>query len=165
MSLSIIVAAATNNVIGRNDSLPWRLSSDLRRFKSLTMGHHLIMGRKTFDSISRLLPGRKTIIMTRSQEFQIEGALIANTLSQAIEQAKSDPECFVVGGAEIYKQAIPLAQKIYLTRVNQAVTGDTYLPEIPWEQFEMTSAENIPADEKNEYATTFQVYQKKAVAP
>ena len=160
MSLSIIVAASRNNVIGINGDLPWKLSSDLKRFKSLTMGHHLIMGRNTYASINRLLPGRTTIIMTRTEGFHVEGALTAKTLDEAIEYAKHDSECFVVGGAEIYRQAIPLAHKIYLTRVNQAVSGDTFLPEVEWDQFEMTFAEEFAADKKNEFSTTFQIYRR-----
>lgn len=161
MTVSIIVAAAANHVIGINDDLPWRLSADLKRFKSLTMGHHLIMGRKTFESINRLLPGRTTVILTRNPDFRFPGALIAGDLEQALDLTQADQERFVVGGGEIYRQAIPLANKIYLTRVHAEVEGDTYLPEIPWDLFEKVSEESIPADDRNEFETSFQVYQRK----
>lgn len=161
MTLSVIVAAARNGVIGSEDQLPWRLSSDLKRFKSLTMGHPIIMGRKTYDSIQRLLPGRTSIILTRQRDFAVDGALIAHSLEQALEQAGFASECFVIGGAEIYRLAIPLADRIYLTRVEAEVPGDTTLPEVPWEEFELVSEESVAADEKNQYPTTFQIYRRR----
>lgn len=163
MSLSVIVAASQNNIIGVDDDLPWRLSADLKRFKSITMGHAMIMGRKTFESINRLLPGRTTIILTRQNDYHFEGAMIADSLDKALALAKEDTECFVVGGAEIYKQALPLAKRIYFTRVETVVNGDTRLPEIDWEEFELVSEEKIVADEKNEYETTFQVWDRRSV--
>lgn len=162
MSLSVIVAASRNGVIGRNDDLPWRLSSDLKRFKALTMGHHMIMGRKTYDSINRLLPGRTTIILSRNPDYRVPGALMADNLQQAVELAGNDPECFVVGGAEIYRQALPIAQRIYLTRVEAEVEGDTCLPPVNWDSFQQVKAERVHADERNEYDTTFQVYERLA---
>lgn len=161
MTLSIIVAASVNNVIGHEDELPWRLSADLKRFKSLTMGHCMIMGRKTYDSINRLLPGRTTIILTRNPDYSVPGALIAHSLDDAVAQAGDDSECFVVGGAEIYRMALPMADRIYLTRVEATIEGDTKLPEIDWDAFDLLSEEEVSADDRNEFETRFQVYQRR----
>jgi len=148
-NLAMIVAASTNNVIGVDGDLPWHISADLKRFKKLTMGHHLIMGRKTFESIGRCLPGRTTVIITRQPDFTFEGAKIANSIESAIELAGDDPSPFIIGGAEIYAIAMPHVSKIYLTRVHQEVAGDTFLPEIDWNQWELTkshqSEPNTPA--------------------
>ena len=162
MNLSVIVAASLNDCIGHAGDLPWRLSADLKRFKKLTMGHSLIMGRKTFDSIGRLLPGRTTIIVTRQSDFRFEGALVANSIERALELAAADPQPFVTGGSEIYRLALPLAQTLYLTRVQTQIDGDTFLPnEIDWEQWELTDSENHPADSRNEFDYTFETYIRR----
>jgi dihydrofolate reductase len=135
--LAMIVAASTNDVIGVDGDLPWHISADLKRFKRLTMGHHMIMGRKTFESIGRCLPGRTTIILTRQLDFEFEGAKIAHTIQQAIELAAADPLPFIVGGAEIYALAMPHVTDIYLTRVHQTIDGDTYLPAIEWKRWKI----------------------------
>jgi dihydrofolate reductase len=133
----MIVAASTNGVIGVDGDLPWHISADLKRFKSLTMGHHLIMGRKTFDSIGKCLPGRTTIIVTRQNDYTFEGAEVAHSINEALEIATHDDCPFVVGGAEIYALAMPLVSHIYLTRVHQTIAGDTHLPPIDWNQWEL----------------------------
>ena len=156
----MIVAASENNVIGNKDDLPWRLSADLKRFKKLTMGHHIIMGRKTFDSIGRLLPGRTTVIITRKNDYQFEGAKVANSLESAIEICRDDPTPFVTGGAEIYRIAIPLVSHLHLTRVHTQIEGDTFLPEINWEQWTLINSESHSADEKNEFDITFESYER-----
>ena len=143
--LALIVAASENNVIGINDDLPWRLSADLKRFKSLTMGHAIVMGRKTFDSIGRLLPGRQTVIITRNQDFQFEGASVVHSIDDAIEACRSQEITFLTGGAEIYRLGLPLVDEIYLTRVHTQIEGDTFLPEIDWEQFELIETEDFKA--------------------
>jgi len=127
--LSIIVAMAKNRTIGINNTLPWRCPEDLKHFKSLTMGHHMIMGRKTFDSIGKPLPGRTTVVVTRNRELKIEGCTMANSLQQAIDACTGDSEIFVVGGAELYTQALPLADTLYLTEIQQEVKGDAHFPE------------------------------------
>ncbi len=142
---AMIVAASTNDVIGVDGDLPWHLSSDLKRFKKLTMGHHLIMGRKTFDSIGRCLPGRTTVIVTRQPDFVFPGAKVAGSIEAAIELAADDPMPFIVGGAQIYALAMPYVDHIYLTRVYQTIQGDTYLPAIDWEQWEITEAHKATA--------------------
>ncbi|MEE9331880.1 MAG: dihydrofolate reductase [Methylophilaceae bacterium] len=126
--LSIIVAIANDNVIGVNNTLPWHLPEDLKRFKALTMGHHIIMGRKTYESLGRLLPGRTTVIVTRNKQYHVEGAVIANSLEQALDVARVDEEAFLIGGAELYKIGLPLADKLYVTEVHADFEGDAYLP-------------------------------------
>jgi len=150
-SLAMIVAASSNDVIGVDGDLPWHISADLKRFKQLTMGHHLIMGRKTFESIGRCLPGRTTVIVTRQPNFAFEGAKIAHTIESAIEIATEDPSPFIVGGAEIYSLAMPYVDCIFLTRVHQEVDGDTHLPTIEWDQWELIKTQN-PASEESEAA-------------
>ncbi|MFZ1810872.1 MAG: dihydrofolate reductase, partial [Candidatus Nitrotoga sp.] len=127
--LAIIVAMARNRTIGINNTLPWRISADLKRFKSLTMGHHLIMGRKTFDSIGKPLPGRTTVVVTRNDALKIEGCIMAHSLEEAITACAGDDEIFIVGGAELYALAMPLVDTIYLTEIRQDVAGDTHFPE------------------------------------
>ena len=164
--LSIIVATTKNGVIGRGGKLPWRLSADLKRFKALTMGHHLIMGRKTFESIGRQLPGRTTIVMTRQPAGELAthasmtGVLAAASLDEALFQAAGDDELFVVGGAEIYALALPRADRLYVTWVDAGVEGDTFYPEIEWSTWRLVSEETHPADARNEHPTRFAVYDR-----
>lgn len=128
--LSLIVAHAKNNVIGINNTLPWHLPEDLKRFRSLTTGHHIIMGRKTYESLGRLLPNRTTVIVTRNKHYQIEGALIAHSLQAALILSSEDEEPFVIGGAELYKVALTLATKLYITEVQAEFTGDAFFETI-----------------------------------
>ena len=128
--LSIIVAIANNRVIGINNTLPWHLPEDLKRFKALTMGHHIIMGRKTYESLGRLLPGRNTVIVTRNKTFKVEGAIVANSLEVALQLCKDDVEPFLIGGAELYQYGLNLANKLYMTEVQLQVDGDAFFPEI-----------------------------------
>jgi dihydrofolate reductase len=129
-TLSIIVAVANKQVIGLNNTLPWHIPEDLKRFRALTMGHHIIMGRKTFESLGRLLPGRTTVIVTRNKHFKVEGALIAHSLQAALLLAAGDAEPFLIGGAELYKDGLQLANKLYLTEVHAEFAGDAFFPEI-----------------------------------
>lgn len=158
--LAMIVAASENDVIGNKDDLPWRLSADLKRFKKLTMGHHIIMGRKTFDSIGLLLPGRTTVIVTRQSDFVFEGAKIATSLEDAIQLCGEDPTPFVTGGAEIYRLALPRITDLHLTRVHTHSDGDTRLPEIDWTQWTLTESKAHPADNKNEFDISFETYSR-----
>jgi dihydrofolate reductase len=125
--ISIIVAAAKNRTIGMDNTLPWRCPEDLKHFKALTMGHHMIMGRKTFESIGRPLPGRTTVVLTRDPQLKIEGCLIAHTLPDALKLCGND--AFIVGGADIYAQSIDYANILYITEIQQDVLGDAYFPE------------------------------------
>jgi dihydrofolate reductase len=129
-NLAIIVAMASNRTIGVNNTLPWRIPEDLRHFKALTMGHHMIMGRKTFDSIGRPLPGRTTVVVTRNKNMEIQGCIIAHSLQEAIAVCADDAEIFVVGGAQLYAQTLALADTLYITEIRQEVDGDAHFPEL-----------------------------------
>lgn len=164
MRISIIVAVAENGVIGRGGQLPWRLSADLQRFKQLTMGHTIIMGRRTWESIGRALPERKMIVVTRQPDYQIEDAGVAKaaSLSEAIETARAagDEEAFVIGGAELYREALTTADRLYYTRVLAAVEGDTQFPAINWTKWRLIESTEQPASVKNDYPCIFEVYER-----
>ena len=163
--LSIIAAVARNRVIGRGGELPWRLSRDLRRFKKLTMGKRIIMGRKTFESIGRLLPGRHTIVITRQPDWTFAGATVCHALDESLEVTGADEtEAFVIGGASLYATALPLADRLYLTQVQADVDGDTYFPVWNPDDWQIVSQENYPADADNEYPTRFVVYMRPEVS-
>jgi dihydrofolate reductase len=136
--LSLIVAHAKHNVIGINNTLPWHLPEDLKRFRALTTGHHIIMGRKTYESLGRLLPGRTTIIVTRNKYYQVEGALIAHSLQAALLLAAGDAEPFLIGGAELYKDGLKLATKLYITEVLAEFTGDAFFETIDLNVWQLT---------------------------
>lgn len=140
-TLSLIVAVARNSVIGINNTLPWHLPEDLKRFRALTTGHHIIMGRKTYESLGRLLPGRTTVIVTRNKNYQLEGALIAHSLEAAIDLCKDDTEAFVIGGAELYKDGLEYASKLYMTEVELEAAGDAFFPAIDLIEWKETSRE------------------------
>ncbi|MGB4811728.1 MAG: dihydrofolate reductase [Methylophilaceae bacterium] len=129
-ALSLIVACANNRVIGINNTLPWHLPEDLKRFRALTTGHHIIMGRKTYESLGRLLPNRTTVIVTRNPTYAVEGALMASSLEAAIALCKHDNEPFLIGGAELYQQGLVLATKLYVTQVQLEVQGDAFFPQL-----------------------------------
>lgn len=161
MPISLIVAMTRRGVIGRAGGLPWRLSADLKRFKSLTMGHHLLMGRKTFDSLSRALPGRTSVVITRQAGYQPPaGVLVANGLSSALQFAATDDEPFVIGGAEIFQLALSQIDRLYVTWVEAEVAGDTFFPPLDWPAWRETSREPHSADDQNEYDTTFCIYDR-----
>lgn len=149
--------------IGVGGSLPWRLSADLKRFRELTWGHHIVMGRKTFESIGKPLPGRETIIITRDQIFKAEGCTIAYSLDEALNIARElgETEAFVCGGAQIYERAIRIADRVYLTEVHAQVEADTFFPE--WDRSAWIEKESIdhPADEKNQYSFSFKRLVRK----
>lgn len=157
-NLSIIVAIANNRVIGLNNTLPWHLPEDLKRFKALTMGHHIIMGRKTYESLGRLLPGRTTVIVTRNPHYRIEGAQIAHSLEAALDMASGDAEPFLIGGAELYKAGLPLANKLYLTEVHADFVGDAYLSEI--EMAEWVETARSTHTSQNGLAYSYVEYQR-----
>lgn len=127
-TVSLIVAVANHQVIGFNNTLPWHLPEDLKRFRALTTGHHIIMGRKTYESLNRLLPDRTTVIVTRNPDYHVEGALIVHSLEAAISQCQQDNEVFIIGGAELYKEALDVAVKLYITQIELEVVGDAYFP-------------------------------------
>jgi dihydrofolate reductase len=133
-------------VIGHQGKLPWYLPADLQRFKSLTMGHHIIMGRKTWESIGRPLPGRTSVVITRNANYSAPGAVLAASLHEALTFSRLDPEPFVIGGAEIFGEALPLATRIYLTKILAAYEGDTWFPELPATQWKCVQVDHYPAE-------------------
>jgi len=139
--LSIIVAVAHDGVIGVNNTLPWHLPEDLKRFRALTMGHHIIMGRKTYDSLGRLLPGRTTVIVTRNENYKVEGALVAHSLEAAIALCEDDEEVFLIGGAELYQTGLKLAHKLYITEIELDVVGDSFFPKLVSTEWQETERE------------------------
>ncbi len=162
MFISIIVAAGENNEIGRANDLLWRLPNDMRRFKEITTGHTIVMGRKTFDSLPKgALPNRKNVVITRNKNLQLENCLILSSLDEAFVQLRDDEEVFIIGGAEIYRQALSLADKIYLTRVQATFPdADAFFPRLNAEEWQIISKETLPADEKNPYFCTFYEYRR-----
>jgi dihydrofolate reductase len=158
-TVSMIVAASENGVIGKDGDMPWRLSADLKNFKAITLGHTIIMGRKTWDSIQRLLPGRQTVIVTRQSEFKVDGAIVVGSLEDALV-ATEDESPFIVGGAEIYRLALPFVTKIYLTRVHAEIEGDTWMPEVEFSQWNKLESVSHPSDEKNSHGYSFEIYEK-----
>lgn len=158
-TISMIVAAAENGVIGKDGGMPWRLSADLKNFKRITMGSTMIMGRKTWESLPGLLPGRETVIITRQSDFQVDGAIVVGSLEAALS-ATEDQSPFIVGGAEIYRLALPHVSRIYLTRVHAEIEGDTVLPELDFEQWKKLESVSHAADEKNSYDYSFEIYEK-----
>ena len=160
MSLSIIVAMAQNCTIGINNTLPWRIPEELKHFKALTMGHHMIMGRKTFDSIGKPLPGRTTVVVTRDRNLKIDGCIIAHSLQEAIAACSKDDEIFIVGGAELYVQAIPLTDTLYITEIQQDVEGDAYFPEFDKNAWQETTREQHNQTEPQVLEYHFVIYQR-----
>ncbi len=160
MTFSMIVAMTPDRVIGRDGQLPWHLSADLRRFKRLTMGHHIIMGRRTYDSIGRLLPGRTTVVVSRQFDLAIDGALVVHSVQDAVRCCRDDSEAFFVGGQQIYREAMKIARRIYLTLVQTDVTGDAHFPEIPAAKWKLLEQEHHQADQRNEYDYTFQLFER-----
>lgn len=158
--LSIIVAMSRNRVIGANKAIPWRLPAELQMFKSITMGHHIIMGRNTWESISRLLPGRTTVIVTRQSDYRVPGAIVAASLDQAIAACSGDDEIFVIGGAELYAAALPIVDRIYLTIVDAEVAGDTLMPPCDLAPWHERSSQDFCADAKNPYRYRLTVYDR-----
>ena len=162
--LSIIVAMAKNRVIGANGVIPWRLPHELQLFKRVTMGHHIVMGRKTWESIGRLLPGRTTVIVTRQQDYAVAGAKVADSLASALAACAGDSEVFVIGGGELYRLALPLAHRIYLTTVDADPVGDTLMPDFDKAGWRELSAETFAADEKHAHAYRFSVLERRQSA-
>jgi dihydrofolate reductase len=160
MRLSIIAAMSANRVIGSNNDLPFRLPADLKRFKSLTMGHHLIMGRKTFESIGQPLPGRSTVVITHQTGYAPAGVLVAHSIEQALEIAAEDDEVFVAGGGQIYQQLLPRADRLYLTSIHEEFEGDTHFPEFEKSDWKLISEDSHEPDEKNPYPYSFLIYER-----
>jgi dihydrofolate reductase len=158
--VSLLVAVADNGVIGRGNHLPWYLPDDLKRFKALTMGKPILMGRRTFESIGRPLPGRTNLVLTRSREWSSPGAAVVHSFDEAIARAGAVAELVVVGGAEVYRLALPQARRIYLTRVRSRAEGDTVFPTLDEEKWREVAREEHPADERHAYSMSFCVLER-----
>ena len=160
--ITVIAATAENNALGKNNDLIWHLPADLKRFKKVTTGHYILMGRNTFESIGKPLPNRTTIIITRNKNYFKDGCLIANSLEEAIELAKEEKEIFIIGGAQIYKETIAknLADQLDITIVHNEFDADVYFPEINTKVWKEVLREDFKADEKNDYDYSFVSYQK-----
>ena len=162
-SVSLIVAAAENNTIGKNNQLLWHLPNDLKFFKNTTWGMAVIMGRKTFEAVNKPLPGRFNIVITRQADWKAEGTIAATDLNDALQKAKETNcnEIFVIGGGEIYKQSMEIADKIYITRVHASFDADTFFPEINESKWQLIANQDFGVDEKHKYAYSFQTWTRK----
>lgn len=159
--ITLIAAAAENNSLGKNNDLIWHLPDDFKRFKAITSGHYIIMGRKTFESFPKPLPNRTHVIITRQKNYNPENCIVVNSLEKAIEICPKDEDIFVIGGGEIYQQSIAIADKIELTRVHSTFEADTFFPEIDTTIWELVQEEFHPKDEKHLFDFSFQTYLKK----
>jgi dihydrofolate reductase len=160
--ISFIVAMDKNGVIGKNNQLPWHLPEDLKFFKRVTMGHPIAMGRKTQESIGRILPGRENIVITRQMDFHVPGCTVFNNLEDFLKYCQqSDEEVFVIGGAEIFNETFQFVERLYLTAILEEFSGDTYFPNFDLTQWELTSCEKGIKDEKNPYEYEFRIYNRK----
>lgn len=159
-NLNIIVAMATNNGIGKNNQLLWHIPADLKHFKQITSGHTVIMGRKTYDSIGKPLPNRRNIVITR-QPLSINGCEVMNSVQEALENCTDNEEVFIIGGAEIYRQTLPLVNTLYLTLVHQDFEADTHFPQIKADEWQEISRENHQPDEKNKFSYSFITFRRR----
>ncbi|MGS2738030.1 dihydrofolate reductase [Sinomicrobium sp. M5D2P17] len=159
--VTIIAAAAENNALGKDNDLVWHLPDDFKRFKTLTTGHHIIMGRKTFESFPKPLPNRVHIVVSRQKDYKKEGCITVHSIEEALALAKEDNQPFIIGGGEIYRLGMPYTDKIELTRVHGEFEADTFFPEIDPEQWELTASEHHSKDERHNYDFTYLTYIRK----
>jgi dihydrofolate reductase len=159
--ISIIVAMDENKLIGQKNDLPWRIPADLAYFKKTTLGHPVLMGRKTFESIGKPLPGRENIVLTRNEQFTNEGVTVIHSLDDVLtSEAYADQNLFIIGGAEIFKEFLHIADKLYVTKIHDTFEGDTYFPEFKEEMYKIIYREKGPKDEKNPYDYEFLIFEK-----
>jgi len=157
----LIAAVAQNNALGKDNQLLWHLPDDFKRFKNITSGHYIIMGRKTFESFPKPLPNRTHIIITRQKNYNPEGCIVVNSLNEAIQSCPKNEDVFIIGGGEIYKQSIPIADKIDITRVHNSFEADTFFPEIEIEKWQLIFEEFHSKDERHDFDFTFETYVRK----
>jgi dihydrofolate reductase len=160
--MALVVAMAENGVIGHSNQLPWHLPADLKHFKNLTMGKPMLMGRKTFDSIGKALPGRRSLVMTRGAPLEAAGVETVPTVEAALAATRDADELMVIGGAEIFRLCLPRAERIYLTRVHAPIAGDTRFPNTDWSEWRCLERTTHPVDEKNKYSMTFFTLERSA---
>lgn len=160
LKLTLIVAAAENNAIGKGNKMPWHLPNDFKYFKKNTLDHSIVMGRKTFESIGKALPERRNIVITRDLNYKAEDIDVANGLDEVLTYCRDEREIFIIGGAEIYRQTLPLAQKVLLTRVHTTVDGDAFFPELVPASWKLVSSEAHQKDEKHAFDYSFEVYER-----
>ncbi len=158
---TIIAAVGENNALGKDNDLVWHLPDDFKRFKELTTGHYIIMGRKTFESFPKPLPNRTHVVITRQKDYKPEGCIVVNSIEKALELAKGDEQPFIIGGGEIYKLGLPFSDKIELTRVHESFDADTFFPEINEHEWELSKSVHHPKDEKHKHDFTYLTYFKK----
>lgn len=161
MKIAMIVAMDQQGLIGRDNGLPWRISADLQYFRRTTMGKPIVMGRNTHESIGRPLPGRQNIVVTNQPGYQAEGCDVVHSIDEALDLCRQQEEVMIMGGASLYQQVLPMADKLYLTRVHVTLNGDTWFPDWSAEDWELISREDHQADDKNEYDYTFMQYQRR----
>lgn len=159
--ITLIAAVAENNALGKDNQLLWHLPDDFKRFKSVTTGHHIIMGRKTFESFPKPLPNRIHVIISRQKNYNPEGCIVVDSLEKAIEVCPKDEETFIIGGGEIYKQSIKIADKLDITKVHHSFEADTFFPEIDWKEWKLTLSDFHPKDERHPFDFTFETYLRK----
>lgn len=160
MLISLIVAMDKGGLIGRDNSLPWRLSADLKHFKKITMGNPIIMGRRTHESIGRPLPGRRNIVITSQPGYQAEGCEVVDSPAEALNLTADSEEVMIMGGASLYREFLPMAQRLYITRVEATLPGDTYFPDWSPEAWQCRDRQTFMADDKNEYDYSFEVFER-----
>lgn len=159
--ITLIAAIGENNELGNNNDLVWHLPDDFKRFKELTSGHHIIMGRKTFETFPKLLPNRTHIIITRQKNYKAEGAIVVSTIEEAIDKAAGDTQPFIIGGGEIYTLALPFAEKIELTRVHGTFSADTFFPEFSYQEWQIVNDEFHDKDQRHAFSFSYQTFFKR----
>jgi dihydrofolate reductase len=163
--ITLIAAVAENNAIGKNNQLLWHLPADFKRFKEITTGHYIVMGRKTFESFPKPLPNRTHIVISRQKNYKPEGCIVVPSLEKALEISPKNEEVFIIGGGEIYKQSIAIANKLDITKVHQSFDGDVFFPEIDPKIWKLTSEKFHKKDEKNNFDFSFQIFEKIKLSP
>jgi len=161
LKITLIVAASENNAIGKDNQMLWHLPDDFKYFKRNTVGHSIVMGRRTFESIGKALPERRNIVVTRDQDWVVEDVDVANSIDDVMKYCRDEREIYIIGGANLYKQTLPLAEKVLLTRVHTVINGDAYFPELSDEEWGLSHQEYHPKDDRHAYDFTFEVWERK----
>ncbi|PRD47902.1 dihydrofolate reductase [Sphingobacterium haloxyli] len=160
LKITLIVAAAENNAIGKDNQMLWHLPDDFKYFKQHTLNHSVVMGRKTYESIGKPLPQRRNIVLTKDLNWLAEDVDVANSLAEVLTYCRDEREIFIIGGAKVYKQALPLAQKVLLTRVHTSLDGDAYFPELPANEWKKVSEDRHVQDDRHAYGFTFEAWER-----